>query len=72
MDFTSRYGSSLPDPATMCHAECEGTGWVPIHRDDMEEPWHTLWQEAEAQAPTDDGYHFVRCPTCNGTGKQPA
>jgi hypothetical protein len=30
-----------------------------------------LWQQAEATHPTDDGWHFVRCPDCEGTGKRP-
>ena len=27
-------------------------------------------EEAEALEPTDDGYHFVECPECNGSGKR--
>lgn len=27
------------------------------------------WREAEAKCPTDDGWHFVICPVCKGTGK---
>lgn len=30
-----------------------------------------LWDEAEREAQTDDGWHFVRCPDCAGTGRQP-
>lgn len=29
-----------------------------------------LWRVAEAKAPSDDGWHFVPCPTCGGTGKE--
>lgn len=70
-DFTSRYGSNindLPDTETMCHGECEGTGWVPVYGDDMEEPWHSLWLKAEEKNHADDGVHFVICPACDGTG----
>ena len=28
------------------------------------------WQEAEDKEPTDDGWHFVKCLDCNGTGKR--
>jgi hypothetical protein len=57
-----------PDPETVCLGKCEGTGWVPIDKDRMEEPWRTLWLKAEAESPSDDGWHFVKCPDCDGTG----
>ena len=69
-EFTDRYkatGIPYPDPKTMCKGQCEGMGVVPIHEDDREEPFHSLWLEAEAKKPTDDGYHFVVCPDCKGT-----
>jgi hypothetical protein len=28
------------------------------------------WAEAEAKEATDDGWHFVKCMDCNGTGKR--
>lgn len=74
IEFTDRYealGIPAPDPKTVCQGECEGTGVVPVGRDDMEEPWRSLWLKAEEEKPTDDGYHFVVCPSCNGTGKRP-
>jgi len=69
IEWTDRYGGSYPDPKTVCGGQCEGMGVVPIGSDNMEEPWHTLWLEAEKKSPTEDGYHFVKCPDCNGTGK---
>lgn len=30
-----------------------------------------LWKQAESLQPADDGWHFVRCPTCKGSGKRP-
>ena len=72
IEFTDRYqalGIPVPDPQTMCPDQCEGTGFVPVAKDDGEEPWHSLWLEAEAKNPAEDGWHFVRCPACNGTGK---
>ena len=69
---TDRYqalGMPPPDLETMCQGQCEGIGWVPIAKDDMSEPWRTLWLEAEAEEPAEkDGYHFVKCPDCNATG----
>ena len=40
-EATDRYhalGISYPNPATMRDGECEGTGFVPISKYDMEEP----------------------------------
>lgn len=73
-EITDRYkalGIPYPDPETMCPDQCEGTGWVPIGSFDTEEPWRSLWLAAEAVKHSDDGWHFVICPTCKGTGKKP-
>jgi hypothetical protein len=71
VDFTSRYdalGIPDPDPATMCTGDCEGTGWVPVKADDENVLYRDLWNIAEATSKTDDGWHFVSCPACGGTG----
>ena len=71
MEFTDRYqalGIPYPDPKTMCHGDCEGTGWLPIDRDETDSELQAMWREAEAIKPTDDGWHFVKCPECGGTG----
>ena len=72
--FTDRYqalGMDYPDPKTMCGGQCEGTGWVPVAKDDTEEPWRSLWAAAHAKPHEEpcDGWHFVKCPDCGGTGK---
>jgi len=72
MEFTDRYkalGIPYPDPKIMCGGQCEGTGFVPIFKDEIEEPFKTLWLEAEKKKPSDDGWHFVKCPDCEGSGK---
>jgi hypothetical protein len=66
--MTDRYeaiGIPEPDVDTMCQGECEGTGWYPTC--DVNDP---LWQEAHAKPHSDpcDGWHFVQCPACGGTG----
>ena len=61
---TDRYGGNYPDPKTVCEGFCEGMGVYP--ENDKTSP---LWIEAEKKKPTDDGWHFVKCPDCNGTGK---
>ncbi len=84
--FTDRYqalGIPYPDPKTMCDGQCEGTGYVPhkparLYKDNecrpIDDPsdaiFDKLWEEAEKVKPTDDGYHFVKCPDCKGTGKK--
>lgn len=73
IEFCTRYdalGIEEPNTDTMCLGQCEGTGYVPIHKDDMSEPWHTLWLEQEEKHHEEDGYQFVNCPDCNGTGKR--
>ena len=84
LEFTDRYkalGIPEPDVETMCLAQCEGTGFVPIymggekpgpvHPEDEKDPvFIHLWYEAEAITPAEDGWHFVKCPDCEGTGKR--
>jgi hypothetical protein len=79
IEVTDRYeafGIPRPDPKTMCPGQCEGTGKVPVRKEDAndsEGPWHDLWLRAEhfrASADT-DGVHIVTCPACKGTGKAP-
>ena len=74
MEFTDRYqalGIPYPDPATVCEGQCEGTGYVPVRKDDENKVFLQLWLEAEVKQKSDNGCHFVRCPDCSGTGKQP-
>lgn len=69
LEFTDRYGGHAPSLLVGCRGQCEAMGYVPISADEEEEPWRTLWLEAEAQTPAEDGWHFVRCPDCGGTGR---
>ena len=85
-EIASRYEAlGIPYPGDdSCPAECEGTGWVPIYmskgdtiesssarlEDEISKVYIDLWEDAEAKNPTDDGWHFVVCPVCHGTGKR--
>lgn len=77
-EFTDRYkalGIPQPDPKTMCEGQCEGTGFVPHYKDGVlktadDEVYDKLWDEAELKKPSKDGWHFVKCPDCKGTGKK--
>lgn len=75
-NFTCRYGdrmSDLPDTHTMCRGPCEGMGVFPLKADDLSElGLRVLWLEAEAKEPADNGWHFVKCPDCGGTGLRPS
>jgi hypothetical protein len=71
-DRYSALGMARPDPSTMCEDQCEGTGWVPIHRDEEDPLFKTLFDDAETASPNKpgDNWHFVKCPACQGTGKR--
>lgn len=77
-EFTDRYqalGIPYPNPKTICKGHCEGTGFVPIKKDEDFEKYdprfQERWEEDEAKEPSEDGWHFVVCPDCEGTGLDP-
>lgn len=73
VEYADRYSAlnmPLPDPKNMCLGNCEGTGWVPVKKDTTNSTYKELWLQAEAVAPSDDDYHFIKCPTCLGSGKR--
>lgn len=78
-------GIPYPDPDTVCKGPCEGTGVYPLMnndfatgmlkmRDELTATDLDLWNaqhnapNAHATEPC-DGWHFVKCPDCDGTGK---
>lgn len=85
-EFTSRYealGIPYPDPETCCKGQCEGTGVIPIFMaknlekkpsvcgvDETDPVLIALWEEAEVKEHAEDGWHFVKCPDCKGTGRK--
>lgn len=69
-------GIPYPDPQTMCKGDCEGTGVYPLKLDvETTAEERQRWQVAH-DAPTAhedgpcDGWHFIRCSECDGTGKK--
>jgi hypothetical protein len=61
--FTDRY--DIFGPPNGCTGQCEGTGVVPIQEGEQDPVFKQLWEEAEAEHPSDDGWHFVPCPECS-------
>jgi hypothetical protein len=69
IDRYDALGIPHPDPENVCGGQCEGTGVVPVKGSTEDDPELTRrWEEAEAKKPAKDGWHFVTCPTCNGSG----
>lgn len=70
IDRYSALGIERPNPKTVCMGPCEGTGIVPVQADHANPPFRQLWQEAEDKEPSEDGWHFVTCNACEGSGKR--
>lgn len=73
--FTDRYqaaGIPYPDAATVCQGQCEGMGCIPVRGDETDTRLLALWQAVHAKPHVEecDGWHFVTCPDCSGTGKR--
>jgi hypothetical protein len=87
-DRYAALGVPWPDPATVCRGPCEGTGVVPVFlaegraylespsavvlEDEQDPQLVAAWEAAEAERPTDNGWHFVVCPDCGGRGRADA
>lgn len=61
-------GMNEPDPNTVCHGQCEGTGYVPVKRNHANPMFRKLWSQEEVKNPSEDGWHLVECPECLGMG----
>ena len=84
VEFTDRYGGNAPSWLRGCHSDCEAMGVVPIFvaqrepgenecvtEDEGSPKWRGAWEAAHAKPHAEpcDGWHFVSCPDCNGTGR---
>jgi len=69
IEWNDRYGGKYPDPETICLGPCDGMGCFPVSKNENGK-YAALWEEAEKKKPTKNGWHFVKCPECNGTGKR--
>ena len=67
--FTDRYGGNPPSLLTVCPGQCEGMGCYPSN-DPSEWPEGTrLPGTPEPDGTPDDGWRFIRCEECGGTGR---
>lgn len=84
IEFTDRYGGHAPSWLRACHRDCEAMGWTPVFvavgppapnearvTDETDPRLLRLWSEAHAQDHNGpcDGWHFVRCTGCDGSGR---
>lgn len=74
-EFTDRYqgtGRAYPHGLTVCIGQCEGMGCYPVLDTDRDNTLHELQEISRIRSergPEADGYYFIRCDECNGTGK---
>lgn len=74
IEFIDRYqalGIPRPDLETMCKGQCDGVGFYPTRLDDATSEEAALWNEMHRRPHSEpcDGWHFITCPDCKGTGK---
>lgn len=83
MEFTDRYqalGIPYPDESKMCKGGCEGIGVYPQFfafkkfKNRMyaypSDTSMTLEEEKRWHRFKCDGWHFIECPDCGGTGRK--
>jgi hypothetical protein len=72
VEFTNRYGGRPPSWLLSCHGPCEAMGFYPVRADDHQltavETSQIAHRIAEGRV-EDDGWYFLRCPACRGTGR---
>lgn len=66
-DRYSATGTPYPNRWTVCKGHCEGMGFYP--ENDQSE-WPTGTRPYDPTDPEDDGWRFIKCPTCKGTGRR--
>lgn len=74
--FTDRYaacGVPYQDPKTVCRGGCEGLGFYPTtcrtNPRWLRAHWRAVWRSLGIHLFKCDGWHFVECERCHGTGR---
>jgi hypothetical protein len=68
-EFSSRYDVPHVTGPERCY-ECDGFGTYPLFGGEGEGRQRRAWEAAEKADPSPDGWHFVRCPGCDGPGRK--
>jgi hypothetical protein len=69
IEFTDRYGGNPPAWIRGCHGDCDSMGFYPT-QDQSEWPTDARqFGTPEEDGTPDDGWRFVKCRECNGTGR---
>lgn len=74
MDRYSATGTPYPEPGTVCPGQCDGMGVYPHSVGGADETDHERAEVARITAEEGeaaDGWYFIRCGECGGTGKRP-
>ena len=66
IEFTDRYGGNAPSWLRGCHGDCEAMGVVPMNGAELSDIDRTVLEHARGKS--EDGWYFVECPSCHGTG----
>ena len=75
-EYVDRYGDSSaprPDPDTVCNGQCEGMGVYPVKNaisGVADHDQREIDRIIAESGPSPDGWYFVRCSTCGGSGKR--
>lgn len=63
--FKENFGEAEIATHNGCIGECQGTGWIPVYKDEMTPAERSLWVQAEMDSRSEDGWHMVPCPACS-------
>lgn len=69
IEFTDRYGGRTPSWLRGCFGDCEAIGYYPEDDPGLWPPGTRLAGQPEADGTPDDGWRFIKCPKCEGTGR---
>lgn len=80
IEFTDRYGGRAPSWLRGCFGQCEAMGCYPVSYEHAlndvypsepltDDEIRAVHQIIERQGESEDGWYFIQCPKCHGTGR---
>lgn len=72
IEYTDRYGGRTPSHLRGCFGQCEAMGVYPVSSTDPElttAERQRIHERILVEGPAADGWYFITCPECNGTGR---